>query len=136
MNTKLSFMSDYMEGAHPAILQRLLDTNMVQSSGYGTDEFSEMAKEKIRTACNAPDADVFFLVGGTQVNATMIDSILRPYHASSQHPVDILRRTKQALSNMADTKSSPFQKRTAKFPQKISALASRHIGMMPTTNTW
>ncbi len=89
MNTKLSFMSDYMEGAHPAILQRLLDTNMVQSSGYGTDEFSEMAKEKIRTACNAPDADVFFLVGGTQVNATMIDSILRPYQgviaASSGH---------------------------------------------------
>lgn len=78
-SSKLFFASDYMEGAHPLILQRLMETNLVHSAGYGTDEFSESARQKIRKACNAPDADVYFLVGGTQANATVIKSILRPY---------------------------------------------------------
>ena len=75
----LSFGSDYMEGCHPAILERLIATNMVQSSGYGTDEYSDAAKAKIRQACNCPDADIFFLVGGTQTNATVIGAMLKPY---------------------------------------------------------
>lgn len=81
MNNKCRpcFSSDYMEGAHPAIMQRLIETNMEQSDGYGSDEYSEAAREKIRIACNAPGADIFFLAGGTQTNAVMIDSILRPY---------------------------------------------------------
>lgn len=74
-----SFSSDYLEGAHPKILEKLIETNMVQSVGYGLDEYSASAKEKIRTACNAPDADIYFLIGGTQTNATMIDCMLRPY---------------------------------------------------------
>ena len=77
--SKLFFASDYMEGAHPLILKRLMETNLVHSAGYGTDEFSESARAKIRKACNAPDADIHFLVGGTQANATVIKSILRPY---------------------------------------------------------
>ena len=76
---KLFFASDYMEGAHPLILKRLMETNLVHSAGDGTDEFSESARAKIRKACNAPDADIHFLVGGTQANATVIKSILRPY---------------------------------------------------------
>ncbi len=74
-----SFSSDYMEGTHPRILQRLAETNLVQSAGYGADEFSESAREKIRAACHAPEADVFFLVGGTQTNAVMIDAFLASY---------------------------------------------------------
>ena len=77
--SKLFFASDYMEGAHPLILKRLMETNLVHSAGYGTDEFSESARAKIRKACNAPDADIHFLAGGTQANATVIKSILRPY---------------------------------------------------------
>ncbi|MBQ6364051.1 MAG: low specificity L-threonine aldolase [Lachnospiraceae bacterium] len=76
---RLIFTSDYLEGAHPLILQRLAETNLVKSAGYGLDEFSESAREKIRTACKAPDADVFFLSGGTQTNAVMIGAMLRPY---------------------------------------------------------
>lgn len=76
---RLCFASDYSEGAHPAILQRLVETNMEKTAGYGMDEYSEIAREKIRNACNAPGADVFFLAGGTQTNTVMIDSILRPY---------------------------------------------------------
>ena len=79
MSEKLQFASDYMEGAHPAILERLLQTNLMKTDGYGLDEFSASAKEKIRKACDAPEADVFFLVGGTQTNATVIDGFLKPY---------------------------------------------------------
>ncbi len=76
---KLRFASDYMEGAHPAILQRLLEINFRKIDGYGTDEISESAREKIRLACGARDAGVFFLVGGTQTNATVIDALLKPW---------------------------------------------------------
>ena len=79
MEEKLYFASDYMEGAHPAILKRLLETNMEKTAGYGLDEYSEAARDKIRAACKAPEADVFFLVGGTQANAVVIDAMLRPY---------------------------------------------------------
>ena len=76
---KLSFASDYMEGAHPKILERLLETNLVKTPGYGTDVFCESAREKIRHACDAPEAEVHFLVGGTQTNAMIINYLLRPY---------------------------------------------------------
>jgi threonine aldolase len=76
---KLAFYSDYMEGAHPAILQRLTETNMMKTAGYGADEFSESARQKIREACQCPDAEIHFLVGGTQTNATVIDAMLRSY---------------------------------------------------------
>ena len=76
---KLFFASDYMEGAHPAIMQRLAETNMLHTPGYGQDVFSESARQKIRKACQAPDADVFFLVGGTQTNATVLDAMLKSY---------------------------------------------------------
>ena len=76
---KISFASDYLEGAHPAILQRLVETNYLQSAGYGFDTFSDRARELIRKACGVPDADVYFLTGGTQTNAVMIDALLAPY---------------------------------------------------------
>ena len=73
------FNSDYLEGAHPAIMARLMETNMVQTVGYGEDEYCETAREKIKLACQAPEADVHFLVGGTQTNTTVIAAILRPW---------------------------------------------------------
>ena len=76
---KLYFASDYQEGAHPRIIERLVETNLLHSSGYGTDEICESARERIRKACGCPKAAVHFLVGGTQTNATVIDALLRPY---------------------------------------------------------
>ncbi len=73
------FNSDYLEGACPAIMEKLAATNMVQTVGYGEDEYCAAAREKIKLACEAPDADVHFLVGGTQTNTTVIASVLRPY---------------------------------------------------------
>ena len=78
-SAKLSFVCDYSEGAHPEVLARLVETNMEKVPGYGNDHFCESARAKIREACACPDAAVHFLVGGTQVNAVAIDSILAPY---------------------------------------------------------
>ena len=75
----IRFQCDYGEGAHPSILKRLEETNMVQTAGYGEDPYCEAAREKIRELCKAPEADVQFLVGGTQTNFTVISSILRPH---------------------------------------------------------
>ena len=79
MEQRISFSCDYMEGAHPTILQRLIETNFAQMPGYGADDYCESAREKIRAACGAPNAEVHFLVGGTQTNATVIDALLRSY---------------------------------------------------------
>ena len=75
----LSFESDYNQGAHPEILRRLCETNFETTSGYGTDKFCDTAKEKIKAACECQNAEVHFLTGGTQTNAIVIDSLIRPY---------------------------------------------------------
>lgn len=75
----LSFESDYTEGAHPKILEKLCETNMEKLTGYGSDPYCESAKNKIRKACGCPEAEVMFLVGGTQTNATVIDAMLEKY---------------------------------------------------------
>ena len=72
----LHFNCDYMEGAHPTIIKRLTETNLEQTVGYGLDPYSKSAREKIKDACGCPAAEVVFLVGGTQANATVIKSIL------------------------------------------------------------
>ncbi len=75
----VSFENDYNIGAHPAVLQRLMDTNMDPQTGYGHDTYCAAAKDKIKNAFGCPDADVYFTVGGTQTNALVIDTVLRPY---------------------------------------------------------
>ena len=74
-----SFESDYNNGAHSEVLRHLIETNGEQSLSYGFDQWSESARHKIRTACQCPDAEIFFLVGGTQTNATVIDGVLTGY---------------------------------------------------------
>ena len=74
----LSFECDYIKGAHPKILEALVKTNMETMSGYGNDPYTKSAKEKIRAACGG-DVDVHFLVGGTQTNKIVIDSLLASY---------------------------------------------------------
>ena len=75
----IRFNCDYLEGAHPRILEKLVETNFVQTPGYGEDEYCERAREIIRKKIGVPNAYVQFLVGGTQTNLTVISSVLRPY---------------------------------------------------------
>ncbi len=74
-----SFASDYLEGCHPALLKRLAETNEEQTPGYGLDPYCALAADEVRRVFACPQADVHFLVGGTQANATVLSAILRPY---------------------------------------------------------
>lgn len=75
------FKSDYTLGAHPDVLQAMENINMVHTSGYGEDEFCSNAADIIKNEIGAPDADVHFLVGGTQTNLTAVSAFLKPYEA-------------------------------------------------------
>lgn len=75
----IMFYCDYNEGAHPAIMKLLSDTNMEQHEGYSEDAYTQKARALIRKACQADDVDVHILVGGTQTNATVISAALRPH---------------------------------------------------------
>ena len=75
----ISFESDYIAGAHPSILNRMLETNMEGLPGYGVDKYCESAKRKIKDACKCPDAEVHFTVGGTQTNQLVISTMLGAY---------------------------------------------------------
>lgn len=75
----VSFENDYVEGAHPAVLQRLIDTNQERLPGYGADAYCARAAEKIREACACDKADVSFLTGGTQANAVVLSALLHSY---------------------------------------------------------
>lgn len=72
----IHFDCDYMEGAHPEVMRRLMETNLEQTSGYGNDPYTRQARDLIRHACDQPEAAVYLLVGGTQTNATVIDGLL------------------------------------------------------------
>lgn len=75
----IRFECDYLEGAPVPVMEALAKANLEQHPGYGFDHHSERAKELIRRACQAPEAAVFFLVGGTQANLTVSAAVLKPY---------------------------------------------------------
>lgn len=79
MNEKILFQCDYNEGAHPKVLERLVETNMEQTVGYSEDDYCAAAAEKIRAICCDDKLAVHFLVGGTQTNLTVIDAALRSH---------------------------------------------------------
>ena len=75
----ISFESDYIAGAHPEVLRRLIETNLESLSGYGADKYSVSAKEKIKKAVGLEDASVEFIAGGTQTNAVVISTMLKDH---------------------------------------------------------
>lgn len=75
----IRFECDYEEGMHPKILEKIIETNLEQTPGYGNDNYCKEAANKIKKVCNNQKVDVHFLVGGTQTNKIVIDSILKPY---------------------------------------------------------
>ena len=75
----LSFESDYTGGAHESVLRRLIETNGEILPGYGTDAYCRSAAQKIRETCGCPEAEVYFLTGGTQTNQLILDAMLQPY---------------------------------------------------------
>ena len=132
---KLRFDSDYMEGCHPLILERLQKINFEKMTGYGCDEICESAKQKIRLACDCPNAEIYFLVGGTQTNATVLDALLNRYEtvicANTGHITDHEAGAIEAKV----TKLQCFQTTTEKFLAKIYLTICKIIMMMKITHT-
>jgi len=107
----ISFECDYNNGAHPKVLANLIKYNDAKPTPYGFDEYSERAKQKIREACGLPDAQIFFLTGGTQTNATTIDSMLYQYEGVicvgsghiNVHEAGAVEFTEHKIITIADT---------------------------------
>ncbi len=119
---------DYSEGAHPWILQRLLDTNLEQSPGYGTDGYCDRARELIRSACHAPQAAVEFLVGGTQANATVIAASLRPYQGAVCADTGHIHVHETGAVEAAGHKILPLPSLDGKLlPQDLEQLCAAHF---------
>lgn len=124
-----SFRNDYSEGAHPKVMQALSDTNLTQTCGYGTDPLCEETRALIRSLCAAPEADVHFLVGGTQANLTVIAALLAPYEAViSAHTGHVNCHETgaiEATGHKVCIEQSPDGKVT---PAMIEAILARHDG--------
>ena len=107
----ISFECDYNNGAHPKVLESLIKHNDAKPTPYGFDEFSERAKSRIRKAIGMPDAQIFFLTGGTQTNATTIDSMLYQYEGVicvgsghiNVHEAGAVEFTEHKIITIADT---------------------------------
>lgn len=78
----LHFESDYNNGCHEEVLKAIVESNNTYETGYGDDRYTSLAKERIKKACKCPDAEVFLLVGGTQTNAVVISSMLKPWQGA------------------------------------------------------
>lgn len=108
----ISFECDYNNGAHEKVLENLIKNNGAKPTPYGFDEFCERAKSRIREACGMPDAQIFFLTGGTQANATTIDSMLYQYEGVicvgtghiNVHEAGAVEFTEHKIITLPDTK--------------------------------
>ena len=124
-----SFRNDYSEGAHPKVLRALMDTNAVQTVGYGTDPYCAAAADTVRRLCAAPDAAVHFLVGGTQVNLVTIDAFLQSYEAviaaQTGHVSTHETGAVEATGHKVCTAESPDGKLT---PALIESVLAGHNG--------
>ena len=110
----LYFENDYSEGAHEKVLKHLIDTNMEQLSGYGHDTYCERAKQKIKEACECPDAETFFISGGTQTNQIVIDAMLQGLQLRQGMSADM----RQEQLNLPVIRYSRFHRRMERYRQK------------------
>lgn len=119
----LKLDSDYMEGCHPNILEKLAEINFEKNAGYGTDGYSKSAKEKILKACGLENGDVYFISGGTQANMTIISSILKPYESVvavesghiSTHEAGAIEATGHKVSTISGVDGKMEAKNLSKF---------------------
>ncbi len=122
-----SFRNDYSQACHPAILERLASLGTEAVAGYGTDPYCRSAADRIRTVIGDPEAEVSFLVGGTQTNMIVIDTLLRPYQAvicaSTGHINVHETGAVEGMGHKVLTAETPDGKLT---PDRIQALVDAH----------
>ena len=123
----LHFDSDYLEGAHPEVLARLVETNLEQTPGYGSDLYCQRAKEKIRAACGCPEAEIHFLVGGTQTNAVVISGLLAPWQGVMAAETGHIATHEAGAIEAGGHKVLPLPHRNGKLsPQDVADWVSRY----------
>ncbi len=124
---KYSFLNDYSEGAHPRIIAAMAETNLVQTTGYGTDGFCDRARSLIAAEIKRPGSAIHFLVGGTQTNLTVAAALLRPHQgmisAESGHVSVHEAGAIEATGHKVLTIPAPDGKLTAKA---VEALIRAH----------
>lgn len=124
-----SFRNDYSEGAHPKVLEALTATNFVQTCGYGMDPYCAEAAARIRELCAAPEADVHFLVGGTQTNVLVLDALLAPYEAAiAAHTGHINVHETGAVEATGHKVCTVFAPDGKLTPQLVDTVVSSHSG--------
>ena len=105
---KTFFMNDYGEGAHPLVMQRLMETNMEHTCGYGLDEYSLRAADMIREKCGQPGVAVHIMTGGTSANSVAIAAFLRPRRRDTSTCMKPARWKRRGI------KCCPVRRRTAR----------------------
>lgn len=123
----IRFNCDYSEGAHPAVLQKLLDTNLEQTAGYGMDPYCAQAADLIRKKCAAPNAAVHFMVGGTPANVTLIDAVLRRHQSPISADTGHINVHETGAVEFTGHKVLPLPNTDGKITgQQVDALCTAH----------
>ena len=123
----IRFNCDYAEGAHPAVLQKLLDTNLEQTAGYGMDPYCAQAADLIREKCAAPHAAVHFMVGGTPTNVTLIDAVLRRHQSPISADTGHINVHETGAVEFTGHKVLPLPNTDGKITgQQVDALCTAH----------
>ena len=124
-----SFRNDYSEGAHPKVLEALTKTNLLQTCGYGTDPICRETADLIRTLCKAPQADVHFLVGGTQTNQVVVAALLAPYEAViSTHAAHVNTHETGAIEATGHKVCDVFAPDGKLTPKLVESVLAQHNG--------
>ena len=124
---KTFFMNDYGEGAHPIVMQRLLETNMEHTCGYGLDDYSLRAADVIREKCGQPGAAVHIMTGGTSANSIAIAAFLRPYEAAICAPTGHINVHETGAVEATGHKVLPCAAKDGKVtPEGVEAVCALH----------
>ena len=124
---KAFFRNDYGEGAHPLVMQRLLETNLEHTCGYGLDEYSLRAAELIREKCGQPQAQVHMMTGGTSANVIALAAFLRPYEAAICAPTGHIHVHETGALEATGHKIVTCEAKEGKvIPQGVAEVCARH----------
>ena len=124
---KSFFRNDYGEGAHPLVMQRLLETNLEHTCGYGLDEYSLRAAELIREKCGQPQAQVHMMTGGTSANVIALAAFLRPYEAAICAPTGHIHVHETGALEATGHKILTCKAKEGKvIPQGVAEVCARH----------
>jgi threonine aldolase len=125
----IRFNCDYSEGAHPKVLEKLIETNLKQTAGYGEDPYCQKAAGIIRELCGRQDAGVHFFTGGTQVNFTVVAAALRPHQGALSADTGHINTHESGAVEATGHKVLPLESKDGKISaEQIREACALHYG--------